>query len=679
VSFLRSWRWSVALTAAAPVLSWSQTPGASGEDPLVSMSLERLMQMRIETVYGASKYEQKVTQAPASVTILTGEEIARFGHRTLAEALRSVPGLYVSNDRNYSYLGTRGFLRPGDYNTRILLMMDGHRMNDNIYDAAFFGREGLLSVDAIERVEFVRGPSSSIYGSSAFFGIVNIVTKRAKQIDGAELAASAGSFGGYDGRLSYGSTLRNDVEVTLDATYYSSDGHDQLYYRQFDPARSSDPRATNGGVAQGLDGEESVGVLASAKRGGLTVSASALSRTKDVPTASFGTAFNSPERTTDRRSFLDLKYERALASDLQLMGRLSYDWYQYAGSYTYDHAEPGGPPALVPNKDQTLGSWLKTEWQLTGKLFGRHTLVGGFEYQQSLHQRQFNYDEMMQSRIYIVADDRQSHNAAIFGQGEFALAPRVLLNVGMRYDYYAGSFGGTLNPRVGVIYNPRDRSTFKLLYGEAFRAPSAYERFYYVGPPGRGELEPETIRTYEAVFEQYVGRRDRLNVSVYRYDVGGLVTQLADAEQNIYFDNLTRVTANGIELELERKFDGGALARVSYALQRTEDAESGRTLTNSPRQLVKLSLGAGLGRRLDAGLELLYQSSTATLSGERSGGFLLGNLSVATRNLPHGFQLTGGLYNLLGTRYAYPGAEDHAQNVIDQDGRTVRVKLTRRF
>ena len=148
--------------------------------------------------------------APTLVSAVDAEQIAALGYRSMGEILRSLRGVSLSNDRNYSYLGVRGFLRPGDYNSRVLFLIDGHRMNDNIYDAAYFARDGLLAVDAIERVEFVRGPSSSIYGSSAFFGIVNIVTKHGDQIGGGELAVSAESFGGYDGRFSYGRTLPHE-------------------------------------------------------------------------------------------------------------------------------------------------------------------------------------------------------------------------------------------------------------------------------------------------------------------------------------------------------------------------------------------------------------------------------------------------------------------------------------
>src|SRR6185369_11958315 len=157
------------------------------------------MEIKVESVYGASKYEQKVTQAPSSISIVTGEEIKLFGHRTLADVLRGVRGLYVSDDRNYSYLGIRGFLRPGDYNTRILVLIDGHRMNDAVYDAAYVAREATIDVDLIDRVEVIRGPSSSIYGSSAFFGVINIITKRGGQLNGVEASTEVGSFDSYKG------------------------------------------------------------------------------------------------------------------------------------------------------------------------------------------------------------------------------------------------------------------------------------------------------------------------------------------------------------------------------------------------------------------------------------------------------------------------------------------------
>src|ERR1039457_1136460 len=119
-------------------------------DDLSELSLEQLIQMKAEKVITASRFSQRVTEAPASMTVITRDDICKYGYRTLADVLRSVPGLYVSYDRNYSYLGVRGFSRPDDYNSRVLLQIDGHRMNDNIYDTAPIGTEFPLDIDLID-------------------------------------------------------------------------------------------------------------------------------------------------------------------------------------------------------------------------------------------------------------------------------------------------------------------------------------------------------------------------------------------------------------------------------------------------------------------------------------------------------------------------------------------------
>jgi outer membrane receptor protein involved in Fe transport len=86
----------------------------------------------IPSVYGAAKYDQKVHEAPAAVTIITAEQIRKYGYRSFAQILDSVPGLFTSTDRNYGYLGIRGFNRSGDYTSRVLLLINNHRLNDAI-------------------------------------------------------------------------------------------------------------------------------------------------------------------------------------------------------------------------------------------------------------------------------------------------------------------------------------------------------------------------------------------------------------------------------------------------------------------------------------------------------------------------------------------------------------------
>jgi len=124
---------------------------------------EEILFQDIASVYSASKYDQKVTEAPARISIVTAREIQRYGYRTLADILNSLPGFYITYDRNYGYTGARGFSLPGDYSTKFLQLVDGHRMNDNIYDSMYIDRSFVVDVDLIDRVEVVQDPSSSLY------------------------------------------------------------------------------------------------------------------------------------------------------------------------------------------------------------------------------------------------------------------------------------------------------------------------------------------------------------------------------------------------------------------------------------------------------------------------------------------------------------------------------------
>lgn len=243
-------------------------------------------------VFGASQYEQKVTEAPASVTIITADEIKKYGYRTLADILHSVNGFYITNDRSYSYVGVRGFNRPGDYNSRVLLLVDGHRLNDNLYDQAGLGTESPIDVDLIERVEIVRGPSSSLYGTNAFFGVINVIMKRGRDVNGVELSTEVGGYHSYKGRVTYGKRLSSDLEVLFSAAFYDSRGHSRLFYREY-----NEP-ATNNGIARHADGDQAYNLFAKLTFHNLTLMGGYSGREKVAPTAHFSTFFPT-DRTTD--------------------------------------------------------------------------------------------------------------------------------------------------------------------------------------------------------------------------------------------------------------------------------------------------------------------------------------------------------------------------------------------
>ena len=111
-----------------------QAADVSPPEELSTLPLESLMEVTMVT--SASRFAQRVSEAPSAVSVLTSQDVREHGWRTLGAALATLPGLYVSSDRNYDYLGARGFLRPGDYDSRFLLLIDGVRVNDSVYDQA---------------------------------------------------------------------------------------------------------------------------------------------------------------------------------------------------------------------------------------------------------------------------------------------------------------------------------------------------------------------------------------------------------------------------------------------------------------------------------------------------------------------------------------------------------------
>jgi outer membrane receptor for ferrienterochelin and colicins len=633
---------------------------------LGELSVEELMAVRVDTVYGASKFEQKITEAPSSVTIITSEQIRKYGYRTFADILRSVPGFYVNNDRNYSYVGLRGFARPGDYNTRVLVLLDGHEMNENVYGATYLGTEFIIDVDLIDHIEIIRGPGSALYGTGAFLGVINVITKRGSDFNGVEVSASGGGLQSYQGRASYGRRFASGFNLLLSGTDYDSKGNRRLFYPEFNSP------ASNNGIAQDADTDKFRSFFAAADYRGFSLQAAYSSREKRIPTASFGTLFNDRRTLTiDARSYFDLRYRHKTESDLELTARVFYDVYDYHGVYV----TPINDIAVL-NEDFAMGRWGGFEVNITKRLFKKHRVTVGTEVRINFKQNQQDYD--LEPYTLYVSDKRSSTVPAVYAQDEFAIRKNLILTAGLRADHYY-SFGNTFNPRVALVYSPVENTAIKLLYGRAFRAPSAYEVYYY--PNATSRLRPETIQATELVLERYFSNHTWVRASAFYNQLSHLITQTTDpATGNLQFSNLNRVQSKGLEAELNEKRPSGWEGRLSYTLQNTRDSVSGAVLTNSPKQLAKLNLIAPVMKKtFFAGFEGQYSSRRRTVSGTDTGGFFIANLTLYTQQIANRLQLSASVYNLFGKRYADPGAEEHREAAILQDGRNFRIKLAYRF
>ncbi|MGR8934182.1 MAG: TonB-dependent receptor plug domain-containing protein [Gammaproteobacteria bacterium] len=634
-------------------------PARSDSGQTAAAAEEQALFENIPSVYSASRHEQPITQAPSSVSIVTEDDIKKYGYRTLADVLSSLKGMYTSYDRIYNRIGIRGFNHPGDYNYRLLVLLDGHRINDNIVDYSAVGTDFMLDLDDVSRVELVRGPASSLYGSNAFFGVVNVITKRGRDLQGAALAGSAGSLDTRSAKFTYGDKFANGTEVYLSGSNLRSDGQYNIDVPGLGTAHHEDHLQT----------ERTFGKLSFAD---FTLTGGYVNRAKQIPIPFAGGTLLNDGRTAfvDRHAYADLRYEYSFDDGTGLLARAYYDSYFFDGSYAFF------PIPDVLTKDRFNGEWWGLELQLSKTLFDHH-FVGGFEYRNNSQQIMRNYDTLPD--VEFAHTDLNRKNWAFYVQDEYKIFDKLTLNAGFRYDKF-NFLHGRLNPRAALIYTPFTDTTLKLIYGQAFRAPSVFENHYnFQGfQLGNPQLRPETIQTYELVLAQQLNTQLEASVSPYYYRANKIISAVT-INDLFRYENSGPISAYGIEFELNGRWNNGWSSRFSYSLQKIEDNTLTNKAINSPTHLVKLNAVAPLwDDKIFAGLELQYTSARNAAQGSVD-GYFMSNVTLFSKQLVKGLELSGTVYNLLDQHYSDPSTTDLVLDTIVQNGRTFRIRLNYEF
>lgn len=626
-------------------------------------------------VSAAAKHPQVTADAPSWVSVISREDIRRFGVRTLAEALRLVPGFYGTYDRNYDYVGVRGFLRPGDFNNRILLLVNGLTYNDDIYGSASLGYDFGIDLEAIDHIEVIRGPGSALYGGNAIFAVVNVVTATGESLPGLRVLGETGSFYRRRGQATLGHVFDNGLDVFIDGSYLAVDGPGKLFFPEFD---SPD---TNNGVAVDLDGEWAWDFYLRARWQDLVLQGGVNRRSKDIPTASYGTVFDAPgTRTIDGRQFAELLYQKDLSPDLSVTGRAYYGGVTYRGTYVY----AGESDDLIRNQDRassnSAGGELRGQWSIAERII----LTIGTEYNNhpAVEQENFNPGEPP-----IVDVTRSFSNWGVYLEDELRAASWASLVAGARYDEYYGRLE-QVSPRVALILRPRPGTNLKLLYGRAFRPPSVYEQYYAFSGEGdvqfaNPQLGAETISTYEIDLEQGLWGGAHGVLALYHYELDGLIDPVTVEEDGItgtQFQNGPSVQADGLDTELRVPLPQRCQLRTSFSAQRVRS--QGARLTNSPSFLGKVELlfPVPLGPiHLEGAAELLVLSPRKTLAGNEVGTVNTLNLNLWYDTPVEKLAFSLGLYNLLDQHYADPAGVEHVQDRLRQDGFTFRLQARYAF
>lgn len=616
----RTSSWSLALLV---------TSGAVGARADETSDLERLLSESI--VSTPSHNQETATTAPAISSTVTAEDLRRHGVRSLDEAINFLAlGVVTSSPLHAVDIGARGVLLSSDYGNHVLLLLDGHVLNEPWNGSAYFDRGLALPLEMIDHIEVILGPGSVLYGSQAMLGVIHVVTKRARdrprlwvvaegelglptRRSGALMAPSLSD--DYAGRLGAGYRLGAGAGVTgrlwgqplalvLGLEYYRQDGPSfelgpQAYGLDSvtGEPKNFGPRAQPGvwgGVTHHAYYTEVPAAYSRLVVGDFHVMARAASAGRATPyldgsvnvSGDFDSASN---RERDRWLNLEIGYRRTLTELIDVSLRGYGDVYDYLWENRSSAAEdcPGGVPLgctqFLRGDASNIGgeAQLRLSWLPELRLF---TLIGVDSKLRSIESDYDVLDHSTGDELPIQNDHTRTDGAvAVYAQQSASPARWLDLNVGARFDYDQRS-GKALSPRSAVGITPWTGARVKLIYSQAFRAPSAYELGYadYTTqiPPER--LSAETVRSVEGSFEQRLGAH-RIMMGVFRswwVDMVGYQilsdADLASAQaaglldpsisEAFVYENIARIDNYGLNATVEGSFG----QRLRYGLNLTE-------------------------------------------------------------------------------------------------------------
>jgi vitamin B12 transporter len=555
-------------------------------------------------VVTADRLSEPLEDATDSVTVITTEEIRRSQAATVAEVLREVAGVTITQSGSPGH-ATSAMMR-GASSSQLLVLIDGVEIND-----PFFGGVDLSSLltSGIERIEIVRGPQSPLYGSQAMAGVINIVT-----------AAEHTGAGGIDGTLRAEggsmSTHRESVQLSggSDALHWNLGGGRLDTAGQFanDEFRNLqlngrvrwnlNPRSTL--AFHGLIGDSHVGIP-------------------------FNGITPSPVRETESRlSVAGAEYDLRASPLLQLEARASYS----------DRRDSFEDPEDLFSRTSSHDSKLARLMAQNTMMVGPQTITFGVEHKN---------EDVRADSDGLLALDETIRTTAVYAQDKIE-AGSLLFTAGARVDRHS-RFGTHTSPRLSAAYRVNDRWRVRAAAGQAFRAPSAGElAFPFYGNP---DLEPETSTSYEAGadFES-----PRVAVSL-----TGFSTSYRDL---ISFDpatfiaaNIDRATVHGAELSAGTTFGTAWHLNAAYTHLQTRDEQTGQPLYRRPRNLASVTLSYSAEAWMLSGnanvVGRRYETDFETFTDRYNSGYLKVD-AAGSRRLRANLRATARIENVFDREYA---------------------------
>jgi len=637
--------------------------------PKVDDSPELMLYKDMPVVVAAGKRVQTQRQAPASVSVVTADDIDIFGYRSLAEVLRNQRSFYMYSDGLNWFGGTRGFMRPSEWNARMMVQVDGRPTREVIFGQSHLDQDFVVPLEAVDHIEIVRGPGSALYGSNAVFSVIDVVTKNGSDINGAQVKLSGGTQDTGRANVLLGTTLKDGWDVLADFSGYTSQGDNHIRYDSINDA------AYNFGNIDHSDYEGVESGFVKARKGDFTLELDLESRDKDNRTARYLASWFNPGAMQEDRANMTARFDHDIADNQSIHAMVYYGYYRYSQSWMYDDDGSGNPYFYTSAAvDHWVGEELHYDWQVTDQVH----LLAGADATQSLYAQQRDDDTIHGEVLNVKSAYRQW---GLFAEGEYKATEWLSLTAGIRMDDIEGR-GTSFSPRLAAVFTPTTKDTIKALYGRAFRAPNLYELYY--SSPGQNDpnprLTPEICDTYELVWEHQYHDGWRTSAGPYLWEMAHAMQSVTDASGAAQTQNGGTAQAYGFEAEVQKKWDSGARLRAYGTVTRAADQAG--TLAQSPAWILGTAVAIPIiNKRTFLALDPQIVGPQKSDLGDYVGPTFITNIVLTSRNVVKNLDLQAGLYNIFGNyaRLPHTSAADQVQPTENYPHMQLMLSATYRF
>jgi len=564
---------------------------------LADLSLEELLNVRVTT---ASLASEKVSTAPATMTVVTRRQILERGYRNLEDLMRDLPGFNIQNHDSLrdNFVAVRGVTG----NKKLLILMDGVRISPATSSAEAPIRDNYPLYNA-KQVEILYGPASAIYGTDAFSGVINIITRNEAEADGATVTVEAGEFNYKRAEVFGGKRFSDNLALTVGGHFLDSQNPDLS--KTFPTEFALTDLMVGGAVVKpasqrGGYSTPSKGYTAYAKLEiGDDWNAGFFQSYTEVPSSSDGKPtfydWSGNPHIGHQQTDLYGKWHGRVAEHTEGDFEASYSLYEivpgsrfvnsssiYQSAFKYEkgerfHLEPRFTWGTEKN-NVVVG--LNAEWfssiPLTANLNSPYNPTLSTADQQNMFFLGTN------NTLPIKFWQLYYQNQSVYLQWKHDLSDKLYSTIGVRADQNS-DYGGVVNPRLGLVYQRSDEETYKIMIGQAFLAPSPMERYRLFGSfsgtqDSQGlytssyfwvpnpNLKPEKVTTFELGAELKPAKETDIKLNLFYSKVGNLIMVAATptVQSNFvsggtigftqWYDNVGEITAYGFDASANHKF-----------------------------------------------------------------------------------------------------------------------------